>query len=225
MRPSPRFFASVVALLLSVVAGRAGELAPLMTEPGRLLVNDAFVENQPPPGWNVSKKGHMEFGGGQIKGTEIKENNHPALVRHDVPVRDLIVAFSVRLADASQMSLSIDDAQAHVCRVIVDPKGFTLQKDDRDRTGPDKAAALKRVALPIGNDGWHQVLVEIRGAELVVQVDDRSHAAWATHPQIDVVKANFGFTMLKGPGFIRDVKVWEAKPKADWESVKAALAP
>ena len=59
----------------------------------------------------------------------------------------------------------------------------------------------------------------------MVQVDDRSHAAWATHPQIDVVKANFGFTMLKGPGFIRDVKVWEAKPKADWESVKAALAP
>lgn len=215
----------VFALGLSVatLASKGAELVPRMTIPETLQVSDPFTDTAAPPGWEVSKKGKIEFGGGEIKGTEIPANHHPALVRHPITGSDFIFSFAFRFGEASTINLSIDDT-VHNCRLLLTPEGFTLQKDDRDRAGPDKSEPLQHVALSFGTDEWHTALVEIRGAEIVAQIDDAPHVAIASHPQIDQPKAYFGFTMLKGPGFVRDVKVWSARPRPDWEKIKATFA-
>src|SRR3954470_5415060 len=122
-------------------------LEPIMTERGAVLVGDTF-ESSLPKLWR-GNIGQWEVAGGIIRGTEKKEQKHQAVLRRPVAFTNAIVAFSFRLGEARQISLSINDAKEHVCRLVINARGFVVQKDDHDHDGPDKPMVFARVPLNI----------------------------------------------------------------------------
>ena len=226
-RPSRRIFISWSLLGFAWLArtataqGETPRLAPVMTEAGVTISDDSFAQALP-KSWRAAK-GTWVVEGGALRGTEVKAEQHQAVVRHPLTVANAVIAFSFRLGQSRQISLSVNDAKEHVCRVIINAKGFTVQKDDHDHDGPDKAVVFARVAMNLDANAWHTAVVEINGAELVAQIDDASHLGFGAHALLDRPKANFGFTSAGGTAEFRDVKVSEATLRADWPETKRRL--
>lgn len=215
---------SVALLLAGGVGAKAGEtkLAPLMTEPAESLVNDTFATSLP-KAWRGAK-GTWVCEGGALRGLEVAADKHQAVIRRPLAFTNAIITFSFRLDGARQISLSVNDAKEHVCRVIINAKGFTVQKDDHDHDGPDKAVVFARVPMALAPGEWHTAIVELNGAEMVAQIDGAAKAGFGAHELLDRPKANLGFTVAGGPAEFRNVSITAAKPRADWAETKQRLA-
>lgn len=75
----------------------------------------------------------------------------------------------------------------------------------------------------VADDRWHNVLVEVSGNQVVVQVDD-GPPILATGTVLDMKKSRIVFLVGgAGTALIDNVKVWENSPRADWSEVKARL--
>jgi hypothetical protein len=206
---------------IAVAHAEAPKLAPLMTTPGESLARDSFATSLPKP-W-TSGKGKWTVEGGVVRGTEVAADKHAAVMRRPLAFTNAIITFSFRLDRARQISLSINDAKGHLCRLMVDPRGFTVRKDDHDKDGPDKAALFARVPMTIAADQWHTALVELNGSEMVAQIDGAEKAGFGAHAMLDRPKANIGFTVSGGPAEFRDITVVAAQPRQDWAETKKRL--
>ena len=216
---------AVAAVLLAgrlVAKDEAAKPVPLMTEPAESLVNDSFATVLP-KAWRGAM-GTWVCEGGALRGTEVAANKHQAVIRHPLAFTTAIVTFSFRLGGARQISLSVNDAKEHVCRVLINPKGFVVQKDDHDHDGPDKAVIFARVPMTLAPGEWHTAVVEIQGTEMVTQIDGATRVGFGADALLDRPKANLGFTVAGGPAEFRDVTVVAAKPRADWGATKQRLA-
>ena len=213
---------TVFALIAVSVRGETTKPAPLMTTPGEVLVTDSFAASLS-KAWRPGK-GTWVVEDGRVKGTEVAADKHAATLRRQLAFTNAIVTFSFRLDRARQISLSVNDAKGHVCRLIINPRGFTVQKDDFDHDGPDKAAVFARVPMTIAPDTWHTAVVEILGEEMVAQIDGGEKVGLGGHALLNRPKANFGFTVSGGPSEFRDVTVTAAKPRADWAETRKRLS-
>jgi hypothetical protein len=200
----------------------SGKPTPVMTTAGAALATDSFAAALPKP-WNAGK-GTWTVEGGVVTGLELAADKHQAVVRRPLAFKDAIISFSFRLDGARQISLSINDAKGHLCRLIVDPRGFTLRKDDNDKDkGADKPITFSRVAMTLAPNEWHHAVVELQGSEVVAQVDGATKIAIGENPMLDRAKTNFGFTVAGGPAQFRDISIVAAKPREDWGATKAKL--
>jgi predicted ATPase len=218
-------WAAAALALASAVTALAAETkapAPLMTEPADSLVNDKFATELPKPWRGAMGKWTCEDGA--LRGIEVAANKHQAVLRRPLAFTNAIITFSFRLDAAKQISLSVNDAKEHVCRVIINPRGFVVQKDDHDHDGPDKAVVFARVPMALAPGEWHTAVVEINGPEMVAQIDSAAKVGFGSHELLDHPKANFGFTVAGGPAEFRDVTVTAAKPRADWVETKKRLS-
>jgi len=192
----------------------------LMCERGKLLISDDL--NQPLGTHWKAAKGKWEVVGGAIQGSELKADMHGAVMRTNVPVKNAVIQYSFKLQGAKTTSLSINDAKGHNSRVIITPTGFSARKDDHDHAGPDQAALLQAVKTPIAADEWHTIVVEIQGPEFVARLDGKQ-VALGSHESINVEKTNFGLTVAGESVSFKNLRIWEATPKADWAATKAKL--
>lgn len=193
----------------------------LMCERGKLLLSDDL--NQPLGKHWKAAKGKWEVVGGAIQGSELKADMHGAVMRTNVQVKNAVIQYSFKLQGAKSTSLSINDAKGHNSRVMITPAGFSARKDDHDHEGPDKAALLQAVKAPIAADEWHTLVVEIQGPEFVARLDGKQ-VALGSHESINVEKTNFGLTVGGESVSFKNLRIWEATPKADWMATKAKLA-
>jgi hypothetical protein len=218
--------ASFVLLLLGaslLVRADGAKLAPLMSTPGAALTTGTFGDSLP-SAWKPGK-GTWVTQGGVLRGTELAADEHGAVVRRSVNFKDAIITFSFRLNEARTISLSINDAKGHVCRLIVDPAGFTLRKDINDkRGGTDKAITFARVPMKFAKDVWHTAILELNGPDLVAQIDGAEKVALGTHAFLDRPKSNFGLTVAGGPAEFREISIVEAKRRDDWAATKKRLS-
>lgn len=210
------------ALAATTLRAETAALQPIMTQPGAVLADESFA-TEIPKTWR-GNIGKWEVSDGALHGTEKPEQKHQAVLRRAFAFQNVIISFSFRLDKSRQISLSVNDAKEHVCRLLINAKGFVVQKDDHDHDGPDKAQVFARVAMPISEGEWHTALVEINGSEMVAQIDDAKHVGFGSHELLDRPKANFGFTAAAGTAEFRNVKVWQATPRADWADTKQRLA-
>ena len=210
------------ALTALTLRAETASLQPLMTQPGAVLADENFATAIPKT-WR-GNIGRWEVTAGALHGTEKPEQKHQAVLRRRFEFKDVVIAFSFRLDKSRQISLSINDAKEHVCRLLLNARGFVVQKDDHDHTGPDQAAVFARVPMTIAAGEWHTALVEISGSEMVAQIDDAAHVGFGGHELLDRPKANLGFTAAGGTAEFRDVKVWAATPRADWTATRQRLA-
>lgn len=211
------------ALLASAALAGAGQptMAPLMTLPGEVLTHDTFAESLPKT-WRPAK-GTWTCEGGVLRGTEIASDKHQAVIRRSLAFTNAIITFSFRLDQARQISLSINDAKEHVCRLVINSRGFVVQKDDHDHDGPDKPVVFARVPANFAASEWHTAVVEINGQEMVAQIDGTTKVGFGGHELLDRPKANFGLTVAGGPAEFRDLSIVAAASRPDWAETKARL--
>lgn len=190
----------------------------LMATTGKLIYSDSFSEIGGE--WRTSK-GEWKAVEGALSGMELEADDHAAVMKKAMPVKDVVVEFSVKLGDTKNMSFSMDDAKDHVCRVSVTPAGFQARKDDNDHEGPDVAKPFNNVASKLDPEEWHTVRVEILGDQMVAQVGE--DVSMGSDPLLATEKAKWGFTVAGGPVMIKDLKVWEARPNEGWESAARRL--
>ena len=200
----------------------AGVPATKMLVPGKLVLSDDLAT---PLGkeWKVAK-GKWDVSGGAVRVAELPADMHGAVARRDVPLKSAVVAYEFKLDGAKLTTLSVNGPKGHVCRVLVRPTGVTVQKDDQDgKKGDDKAAPLATVQTPVTAGGWHSLVVELRGSDLLATLDGK-HTAFGSHPAIDAARTNLGLTVAGEAASFRKLRVWEAEAvRPDWDSTRAGL--
>lgn len=192
----------------------------LMTERGRLLFADE-LDTEPGPAWKVAK-GTWTAADGSLRGEELEADHHGAVMRHALPFRDVVIQYDFRLDGTRATTLSINTAKAHLCRVSINAAGFQVRKDDFDHDGPDKAVLFQAVRTPIEAGAWHTLVVELCGDEMLARLDGRQ-VGYGRSEALGVDKANLGLTVAGASASFRDLRVWEAHPKAGWEQTRAKV--
>jgi len=194
----------------------------LLTERGKELLADDFSKQPDKPDWRIAK-GKWEVAEGALKCAEIKDDKHAGVMRRTLAFKDAVFQFDFKLDGAKALSLSINDAKEHVCRVAISPAGFRAQKDDHDHEGPDKAVPFEQKSATLNDGKWHTMVVEILGDTIAATLDGTA-TSFGSHELIGTPKANFGFTVGGESAWYRNLKVWEATPNKDWDATKAKLA-
>jgi hypothetical protein len=207
------------------ITGRAADASAepktLLAERGKLLLSDD-LNATPSAEWRVAK-GKWQAVDGALHGEELPADNHPGVVRRLLKFQNAIFQYSFKLEGAKQTTLSINDEKEHVCRVLIRPNGFTVQKDDHDHDGPDKAVVFRTIATPIKEGEWHTIVVEILGQEMLARLDG-DQVGFGSHELIGTQKANFGLTINGQSASFKNLRVWEALPNKNWAETKAKLA-
>jgi hypothetical protein len=229
----------VAGLYASALFAAEKQPKTLLTQRGKLLLSEDFAKpvesakmlakadpkTKTPAkfsdGWRL-RPGKWEFVDGAMKGTELAADKHGAVARMPFAFKDAVIQYEVRLDGCKQTTFSVNDAKDHVCRVLINPKGFSAQKDDNDHAGPDKAQKFGTVEAPIQPGTWHTVLIEIKGEEMVTTIDGKTIAG--SHALIATDKANFGFTVTGDGASVRRLRVWEANANPDWAKNKKLLS-
>lgn len=229
MLPPPRFrrlfcLGSVTISLFfscNLPAQTTASMAPLMTVPGAVLIDDDF-STAIPPGWN-QHKGKWEIREKSVHGTTLAEQRHYAFLAHEIDASNLIISFSFLLEQAREIDLCLNANLSPICRLIISETRFSVQRDDPDETGPEQVIQMMPVAVKLDPNVWHDVILEIMGSEILAQIDGDPVVSLGQHPQIDCPKQIVGLGVMGGPGGFRNVKVWEAKPNPEWEKLKPTL--
>lgn len=213
-------FSFAIAILFALTVQAAEDLPKtLMTERDKLLLSEDFTTLDAKT-WNAAK-GKWGIADGGLKGVEMKPDQHPAVIRRQFPFKDAVIQFDVQVNGCRQTTFSINEAKAHLARVLFNKDGFIMQKDDRDHAGPDKAVRFGNVALPLKPGEWHTVVIEFKSEEMVATMDGKSVAG--ANPALLAPKANFGFTVAGESASYRNLRVWEAKPNPAWEQNKKQI--
>jgi len=237
----PSFVFAIVMCVVSSAA-RGDELPTLMTKRGKLLVQQDFEKPLPPfdgksngfasgfKAWrynSAAKGGHWEVIDGTFTGTENPKAQHPATASYGFDFKDVVIQCEVRMNDVPldgrpmhRVMVRTTDTKDYVCSVMIDEKGWGIEKDDNDHGGPDKPVPLGRKTIPMKLGEWHTVVFEILGEEMVGTVDGRSLTG--SHSLIGEDKCSVMFVM-GGEGAVRHFKVWEAQPNPEWAKNKAVL--
>jgi hypothetical protein len=216
-------FAAAILLVSASAADPAGPVpATVMLQPGKLLISDDLAAPMSKE-WKVAK-GKWEVIEGAIHSSELPADKHGAVARRSLPMKDAIIAYSFKIDGAKKTTLSLNAAKGHLCRVLLDTRGVTVQKDDQDgKKGPDKPMPLDTAKADIRPGQWHTLVVELHGPDILATVDGK-HTAFGSHPAIDKEKANFGLTVAGESASFKNLRVWEAAGTSkNWEATRAKL--
>jgi hypothetical protein len=208
---------AVLSALYSTSALLADEA--LLAVPGKVLVDDA-LSAAPGESWKLAK-GKWVPVEGVLKGDELPEDKHGAVMRYNTKLTDFIVQVDVKLDGARTTTLSINAEKDHMCRVSITPTMVTVQRDDNDHDGPDKAVVFHRVKADITPGQWHTVRIEMVGDTMLGKVDHI--IGWGSSELFTKTKAAPGMTVGGQSMHFRNFKIWEATKNPAWDTVSAKL--
>jgi hypothetical protein len=195
-----------MARLVSADDAAAGS-AP-KCEKGKILLSEDFPGSALDKAW-ATPKGTWQVEDGVLKGVEKAEDNHPAVVRHELKTHDLIGEFAFRFDGGKMLGFSLNNQKGHVCRVTITPALITLQKDKPSKDSADKPAMLAKEKVELRPGEWHTMLVIVCGKEMAVTLDGKQLAS-GSNDGVDVDKTSLAFPTTGDGTSIKQVRVWEA---------------
>lgn len=208
---------ALLLLSLAAITARADDKL-LLAVPGAVIY-ESKLDTAPAAPWKAAK-GKWELVEGVTRGSELEADKHGAVTRLPNKLQNFIVEYEFKFAGARTTSLSINAIKDHMARISITPKSVTIQKDDNDHEGPDKAAIFARFPAELG-EGWHKVRLEMVGDMMLGKVDDL--IAWGANDLFKTEKASPGFTVGGQSVDFRNLTIREASLNPEWESVKATL--
>lgn len=208
-------------LILIAAAGlvQAADDKPLLAIPGQVIY-ESKLDGTPGSPWKFAK-GKWELVDGVMRGAELEADKHGAVARLPNQLKDFIIEYEFKLEGARTTSLSINALKDHMARILVTPKSVTIQRDDNDHEGPDKAVVFARFPADIQPGVWHKVRLEMVGDLMLGRVDELT--AWGASDLFATPKAAPGFTVAGESADFRNLVIREASLNPEWESVKAGL--
>jgi len=204
--------------LAFTASGHSADKA-LLAIPGKVII-ESKLDTAPAEPWKTAK-GKWEAVDGVMRGAEKPEDKHGAVSRLPNKLADFVLEYEIKLEGAKASSLSINAPKGHLARINITQKTITIQKDDSDHEGPDKAVIFARFATELQPGTWHKVRMEMVGDTLLGKVDDL--VAWGSHEAFKQERVAPGFTVGGEFAFFRNFKISEATLNPEWESVKATL--
>ncbi len=208
----------VVCALGALLSANAAE-QPLLAIPGKAIYENKLAAAPGEP-WKAAK-GKWELVDGAWRGSENPEDKHGAVNRLPNKLADFVIDYECKFEGGKGTSLSINAAKGHLARISISPKLVTIQKDDGDHEGPDKAVIFARFAVDFAPGTWHKVHLEMVGDTLLGKVDEL--AVWGSHELFKQERMAPGFTVAGQSVDFRNFSVREAALNPDWEKVKATL--
>ncbi len=210
----------VTALLFLALASLVSAAEkPLLALPGEVLY-ESKLDTAPAAPWKTAK-GQWELKDGVLRGSELEADKHGAVTRLPNKLNDFILEYEFKFEGARTTSLSINAVKDHMARISITPKSVTVQRDDNDHAGPDKAVIFARFPAELAPGTWHKVRLEMVGDTLLGQVD--ALTAWGSSDLFKTEKANPGFTVGGQSVDFRNLTLRTATLNPDWERVKATL--
>ncbi len=208
------------ALLFLALAGLAAAAdKPMLAIPGEVIY-ESKLDAAPGAPWKAAK-GQWELKEGVLRGSELAADKHGAVTRLPNKLSDFVVEYEFKFEGARTTSLSINAAKDHMARINIMPKFVTIQRDDNDHEGPDKAVIFARFPADLAPGTWHKVRLEMVGDTMLGQVDDLT--AWGSSDLFKAEKVSPGFTVGGESVDFRNLTIRAAKLNPEWESVKATL--
>ncbi len=209
------FLISLAAL--SPIASAAD--SAFLAIPGAVIY-ESKLDTAPAAPWKAAK-GKWELVEGVVRGSEIAEDKHGAVTRLPNKLQDFVIEYEFKFEGARSTSLSINATKDHMARILMTPTSVTIQKDDNDHEGPDKAAVFARFPAELTAGAWHKVRLEMVGDAMVGKVDDL--VAWGSNDLFKSIKTAPGFTVGGQSVDFRNLTIREASLNPEWETVKATL--
>ncbi len=210
---------SLFTLCLAFAAfGIRAEDKPFLAVPGKVIY-ETKLDTAPGAPWKAAK-GKWELMEGVMRGSELEADKHGAVTRLPNKLQDFAIEYEFKFAGAKSTSLSINAVKDHMARIMITPKSVTIQRDDNDHEGPDKAVVFARFPADLG-EGWHKVRLEMVGDMMLGKVDDL--VAWGANDIFKTEKASPGFTVGGQSVDFRNFSLREATLNPAWEEVKATL--
>jgi hypothetical protein len=192
---------------------------PMLAVPGKVLYEGKLDTSLSAP-WRAIK-GDWELKDGVWRGSEKPEDKHGAVTRMNTKLKDFIIEYEFKFEGAKSTSLSINAVKDHMARILITPKSVTVQRDDNDHEGPDKAVVFARIPVDFQSGTWHKVRLEMVGDTLLGKVDDL--VAWGSNDLFKQERVNPGFTVGGQSVEFRNLTIREATLNPEWEKVKATL--
>ncbi len=206
------------ALALGLAFAARADDKPLLAIPGKAIYENK-LDSAPADPWKAAK-GKWEVVEGHWRGSEKPEDNHGAVNRLPNKLGDFVLEYEFKFEGAKATSLSINAVKDHMARIMITPKLVTIQRDDNDHEGPDKAVVFARFANDL-TPGWHKVRMEMVGDMMLGKVDDL--IAWGSSDLFKQDRMAPGFTVGGQSVDFRNLSIREAKLNPEWEAVKATL--
>lgn len=212
-------FHLLFSLLLTSPGVFAADAPPLLAIPGKVIY-ESKLDAAPGAPWKAAK-GKWELVDGAWRGSELAEDKHGAVTRLPNQLQDFVVEYEFKFEGGKSTSLSINAVKDHMARISITPKSVTVQKDDNDHEGPDKAVIFARFPAELAPGTWHKVRLEMVGDTMLGQVDGL--VAWGSDPLFKTTKAAPGFTVAGQSVDFRNLTIREATLNPGWETAKAGL--
>jgi hypothetical protein len=209
------FLISLAAFSLTASAVDSAFLAI----PGAVIYQSK-LDTAPAAPWKAAK-GKWELVEAALRGSEIAEDKHGAVTRLPNKLQDFVIEYEFKFEGARSTSLSINATKDHMARIMITPAFVTIQKDDNDHEGPDKAAVFARFATVLSVGIWHKVRLEMVGDSMLGKVDDL--VAWGSNDLFKSAKTAPGFTVGGQSVDFRNLTIRQASLNPRWETVKATL--
>lgn len=206
-------------LFLSLASLVSAADKPLLAIPGEVIYQSK-LDTAPAAPWKAAK-GQWELKDGVLRGAELAADKHGAVSRLPNKLSDFVIEYEFKFEGARTTSLSINAVKDHMARINITPKSVTVQRDDNDHEGPDKAIIFARFQTELSPGTWHKVRMEMVGDTLLGQVDDLT--AWGSNDLFKTDKMSPGFTVGGQSVDFRNFSIRAATLNPEWESVKATL--
>ena len=191
---------------------------PLMTTPDKVIYHSELKAME--GSWRTSP-GKWEFSESGLTGVELAADDHAAVMKQAMPLKDVIIEFDVLLGNTTSAMFGIDDDKDHMCRVTLTSNSFQARKDDNDHEGPDLSKPFNTVSEELETDEWHTVRIELLGEEMVAQTGE--HISLGSDPLLAKEKAKWGFIVSGDTAGFRNLTIWEALPNEEWEKTGSRL--
>jgi len=209
----------LTVLLLAATLNVSAAEKPLLAIPGKVIYENK-LDTPPGPPWKAAK-GKWELVDGALRGSEKPEDMHGAVTRLPNKLPDFIIEYEFKFEGARSTTLSVNAVKDHMARISITPNFVTVQRDDNDHEGPDKAVVFARLPAQFSPGTWHKVRMEMVGDTLLGKVDDLT--AWGSNDLFKQERAAPGFTVAGQSVDFRNLKITEATLNPEWETVKATL--
>lgn len=212
--------------LLSVVSPSAnGEEAakpsatPLYGVPGKCLLQSDFSNSKLEEAWQV-EKGKWEVSDGTLVGTQIPEQNHAAVLRHQLALHDFVAEFTFKFNGGKAIKLVLNKNTVHIATVAIWPGVLTIDKQP-ERDSGKKIRRIDAQNVKLNADDWHTAVVEVVGDTIVASIDG-SHIVFGSDDGLDIDKTDFDFA-ANGSAAIRTLKICQATAPADTQTARQKL--
>lgn len=232
--------------LLAVAPFVHADLAPQLCKRGKVLVSDDFEDIK-----TVSDRWffreHWTVADGVMTRTEIAGANRRVFVKKP-SYGDCIIELKFAFRGAKEIRVMTGTPGKYNAVVILWPHGFRVTTA-RDQTVPHFSSIHGECAFEFKADRFYFLMMEIRGEEILVRVEDHDHAVVGRHPilarerdyfalQVDQPSAAFDevritaaggeaaeWTSRRGKlGRIQSLRSWLAHEPAEQEKIRETIA-